>query len=122
MKHVETPDYKMTPEEEKEVDERIAAFFKEAEERRKKWEAMTPEEKEEYKKALEEKRKVAAEESKRKWEAFYNLYGDQVRALKKGESITLKCPECGGSITAERSSYNGHRHIICENRCYMMIE
>ena len=122
MKYVEMPDYKMTPEEEKEADERMAAFFKDVEERRKKWEAMTPEEKEEYKKEQEEKRKKQVEESKRKWEKFYNLYGDKVRALKKGQAIILECPECGGSIMAERSSYNGHYHIICENKCYFMIQ
>lgn len=115
-------DYEMTPEEEKEIDERLEAFHKDVEAKRKEWDALTPEEKEERRRKREEERKITIEESTKRWEAFYEKYGDKIRALKKGEEIKLECPKCGGVILAGRSSYNGHMHIMCENKCLMMIE
>lgn len=122
MKDLDVYNYKMTPEEEKEIDERLEALRKDAEQRKKEWEALTPEEREERRRKREEERKITIEESTKRWQEFYKKYGDKIRALKKGEEIKLECPKCGGVILAGRSSYNGHMHIMCENKCLMMIE
>lgn len=37
-----------------------------------------------------------------------------------GVPYTAKCPLCDGTITAERSSYNGHLHASCD-KCGMIL-
>lgn len=40
---------------------------------------------------------------------------------ERGVAYTAKCP-CGGTITAVRSTYNGHYHAACDKCDWMVME
>lgn len=57
---------------------------------------------------------IAAEEAENK--AAFLRVTKAFNAIdnQKGNSGTIKCPNCGGVLHWMRSSYNGHRHARCQ--------
>lgn len=51
---------------------------------------------------------------------FIKKVGTTAKSIKKGESTETPCV-CGGTLTIEKSSYNGHIHAHCDkcNRSLM---
>ena len=39
----------------------------------------------------------------------------------RGVAHTVKCP-CGGTLTAIRSTYNGHLHVRCDKCDFALME
>lgn len=46
---------------------------------------------------------------------FIQKVGTAAKTIKRGESTEVPC-DCGGTLTVEKSSYNGHIHAGC-NKC-----
>lgn len=42
--------------------------------------------------------------------------------LSAGEEKEFECPECGGKLLIEKSSYNGHLHAYCEGCQFVLME
>lgn len=49
-------------------------------------------------------------------------YKDTITKLNPGESVTLECPFCKGKLLIDKSEYNGHLFIKCDNKCVFIIE
>lgn len=52
----------------------------------------------------------------------FETYGKQIKKLKKGQQIIVECPLCKGKMIISKSDYNGHLHIMCENKDFMLMQ
>ena len=50
------------------------------------------------------------------------LSDPKCKNLKKGESIEITCPICGGKVSASRSGYNGHWRLRCGKCGLTMVQ
>ena len=54
--------------------------------------------------------------------SIFEIYGDKIKSLGKGEEITVECPFCGGQMHICKSSYNGHLRIFCDGRDFCLVQ
>ena len=52
----------------------------------------------------------------------FKTYDKQIEKLKKGQQIIVECPLCKGKMIIEKSDYNGHLHIMCENKDFILMQ
>lgn len=60
------------------------------------------------------------DEDLKKAAVFINKVGSAAKNIKPGERVQIPC-DCGGTLTIEKSSYNGHIHARCDkcDKCLM---